>query len=153
MIKFSGRRRWLIILFLIVMASGGAGAAVYFYQQYQQAQRLLRDPDAATRAEVKKVLDQLGTLIELPSTEEPTVATVSDKDKLKDQPFFARAENGDKVLIYAQAKKAILYRPSTNKIIDVAPVNLGSPSPSADLLPSPVTTPVLLPSPTSTSAQ
>ena len=31
---------------------------------------------------------------------------------------------GDKVLIFAEAKKAILYRPSTKKLIEVANINL-----------------------------
>lgn len=50
-----------------------------------------------------------------------------DPEKLRDQPFFANAQRGDKVLIYANAKKAILYNPPSNKIIEVAPVNIGNP--------------------------
>ena len=53
-------------------------------------------------------------------------------DKLKGQPFFARAKVGDKVLLYTQAKKAILYDPKDNVIIEVGPVVMpsGSPAPS-----------------------
>jgi hypothetical protein len=35
---------------------------------------------------------------------------------------------GDKVLIYSRAQKAILYSPSKNKIIEVAPINLTAPT-------------------------
>lgn len=126
MIQLLQRKASVIIILLLLVAAASAGVAYYFYQHYQQAQRLLHDPDAVAREEVKNLVEQVGKFIELPPNEEPTVATVSDKDKLQDQPFFARAENGDKVLIYTQTKKAILYRPSTNKIIEVAPINIGS---------------------------
>jgi hypothetical protein len=68
------------------------------------------------------LINKVGQLMELPIGEKPTIATVSDMTKLKGQPFFDKAENSDKVLIYKLAKKAILYRPSENKIINVAPV-------------------------------
>lgn len=122
----------IILLLLLIITAASTGVAYYFYQHYQQAQLLLRDPDAVAREEVKNLVDQVGKFIELPTNEEPTVATVSDKTKLQDQPFFARAENGDKVFIYTQNKKAILYRPSTNKIIEVAPINIGESEVVAD---------------------
>ncbi len=62
--------------------------------------------------------------MELPQGETPTIATVSDKEKLKDQPFFKATENGDVLLAYTKAMQAILDRPNTNKIINVAPINL-----------------------------
>jgi hypothetical protein len=78
--------------------------------------RILSEDDVAG------VIAQVGELITLPEGETPTVASVADLDKLRDQPFFAYAEVGDRVLIYRQAKKAYLYRPSINKLIEVAPV-------------------------------
>ena len=51
------------------------------------------------------------------------MATVSDPEKLKDQPFFAKAQKGDKVLIYSNSQKAILYSPTEDKIVEVAPIN------------------------------
>jgi hypothetical protein len=80
----------------------------------------------AAQTEAQTLISQIGKLTDLPQGETPTVATVTDITKLKDQPFFTNAKNGDKVLIYTTAKKAYLYRPSTNKLINIAPVNLGS---------------------------
>ena len=100
--------------------------SIYFYSQYQKTQQLLKNPSQQTKIETDALVVRVGFLIELPKDEQPTLATVSDKSKLKGQLFFALAKNGDKVLIYTKAKKAILYRPSINKIINVAPVNIGT---------------------------
>jgi len=76
-------------------------------------------------SEIQRVTEAVGKLIILPEGEVPTFATVTDVEKLRqDQPFFNNAENGDKVLVYAQAKKAILYRPRVDKVVEVAPVNV-----------------------------
>ena len=79
------------------------------------------------QAEMQALVAEIGKLIELPKGENPTVATITDPEKLKDQPFFANAKNGDKVLIYPNARKAFLYDPSTKKLIEVAPLILGNP--------------------------
>jgi hypothetical protein len=67
-----------------------------------------------------QTITAVSALIELPSDEVPTLATVSDSSKLANQPLFAKAQPGDKVLLYPKAKKAYLYRPATNKLVDVA---------------------------------
>jgi len=121
-------KRFLIPIGVVLIIAVASIPSYYFYNQYQKSQALLKNPTEAAREEVNALVTKVGQFLELPQGEEPTVATVSDKEKLKDQAFFAKAENGDKVLIYTNAKKAILYRPSTNKVIDVAPVNIGSPS-------------------------
>lgn len=96
----------------------------YYYNQYQETQKLLKNPQLLAKDQTKSILDKLGKLYDLPKDETPTIATVQDKNKLKDQAFFAKAANGDKLVIYLKAKKAILYRESTDKIIEVAPVNI-----------------------------
>lgn len=111
---------------LLIVAVIAAG--VFYFQNYktQQAYKALKEnPTLGVQTEIKDLVAKVGTLIALPENEQPTIATVTDNKKLKDQAFFAKSENGDKVLIYTGAKKAILYRSSTNKIIDVAPVSIG----------------------------
>jgi uncharacterized membrane protein len=79
--------------------------------------------NSSVEEEIRVTVEAVGKLMELPA-EKPTVATVSDVTKLPiaTQPFFTAAKNGDKVLFYNDAKKAILYRPQTNKIVNVAPI-------------------------------
>lgn len=74
--------------------------------------------------ELQQTISKVGHLMLLPTNETPTMATVSDPEKLKDQTFFAHASLGDKVLIYTQSKKAILYSPSKNMIIEVSSLNI-----------------------------
>ena len=98
----------------------------YFYHKNQLAEQRLRDPNTANQQVIDEVVKKVGRHIQLPTGEQPTLASVSDVSKVKGQPFFANAENGDKVLVYTQARKAILYRPSKDLIIEVAPLNVSS---------------------------
>ncbi len=115
----------LFALAAVIVLGLAALPAYYFYSKYQKAQSMLKNPTVAAREEVNSIISQVGKLMILPSKEQPTVATVTDKSKLKSQPFFAKSENGDKVLLYTASKKAILYRPTINKIIEVSPINIG----------------------------
>lgn len=98
---------------------------VYYYIQYQNAKNVLGSSSKAAN-DAAELVKKVGKLIELPSGENPTIATVSDIKKLKGQAFFAHAKNGDKVLIYQKSKKAILYNPATNKIVEVQVINISS---------------------------
>jgi hypothetical protein len=117
----------LASLGLLVFALVSVIAAAYFYKQNTV---LRQNSQAATESEIQDLIAKVGKLIVLPSGEQPTIATVADPEKLKSQPFFANAQKDDKVLIYTNARKAILYSPSQNKIIEVAPINIG-PAPEA----------------------
>jgi len=76
--------------------------------------------------EITSLVETVGQRTVLPKDETPTVATVTNVSQLENQPFFAKARNGDKVLIYAQAKKAVLYRPISGEIVEVSPVEIVS---------------------------
>lgn len=96
----------------------------YFYNKYRSAAKLLDTYPLIAQSDNKATIEKVGKLIELPTGEEPTVATVSDLEKLKGQLFFAKAKKGDILLLYNQAKKAILYDPVGNKIVEVGPLIL-----------------------------
>jgi len=73
--------------------------------------------------EVQKLLEKVGKLIILPDDEEPTVATITDIEALRqEQSFYKDAQNGNKVLIYMQAKKAIIYDEERNILVNVGPI-------------------------------
>jgi hypothetical protein len=77
----------------------------------------------SAQAQMKALVAEVSKIIELPTNETPTTAIVTDDVSIKKQPFFIHAKKGDKVLIYANNKLAILYRPSAHKIINVGPIN------------------------------
>jgi hypothetical protein len=115
----SKQRKMLPVVFVLtVLLCLAIASAGYFYYQYRNTAPV-KDAD-----EITTLTKTIGAFMELPGDETPTLATVTDKDKLADQPFFRKSENGDKVLIYTNTGRAILYRPSTKKIVDVTVVNV-----------------------------
>lgn len=130
--KFTRGMRVLPIVFGLLFFTA-AGSAYYFYAQNQE---LKQNPQKAAQAENQALVERVGRHIVLPMDENATIATVTDSERLKDQAFFTNAVKGDKVLIYTNAKKAILYRPSSDQIVEVAPVNIGTGQPTGDETPT-----------------
>jgi hypothetical protein len=130
----------IVLTTLLVLAVAVAG---YFYYQYKYVLPAKSETD-----EINNLTKIVGSMIELPEGETPTLATVSDVSKLSGQKFFEKAQNGDKVLIYSNAGRAILYRPSAKwyekgKIIDVTTVNINQPNQSQSATaPTDASTPV-----------
>lgn len=102
-----------VSLFLV----GAAFVGALSWTLYQEGQNRFSD---------EAIMEKLSRIIVLPE-EVPSIATVTDVEKLKNEPFFAKAQNGDKVIVYSQAKRALLYRPSENKIIDITVIGLEAP--------------------------
>lgn len=114
----------VVIIILLVLAVAFGGSTYFFYQKYAAVKQ---DPQKYAQETANQIVEQVGKLILLPTGETPTIATVVDPAKLKDQPFFAHAKVGDKVLIYTNARKAILFDAVNNKIVEVAPLTIGNP--------------------------
>ena len=106
------------------------------YDEYQKTKLQINKSSSVLGSNIQSVIDKVNKLIELPE-ETPTVANVTDAARLKNQPFFAKAKNGDTVLIFPKAKKAIIYREAINKIIEVGAINIETPS----VTPGPSVTP------------
>ena len=110
---------------LIVLLVAGLAALTYFYIDTKNELNAAKNPETAGKTETEQIVNQVNKFLQLPTDEAPTLATVNDISKLKNQQFFKNAQNGDKVLIYSKAGRALLYRPSSKKVIEYAPVNLG----------------------------
>ncbi len=118
--SLSKRLPWLLVLVLFICSA-------FLFTQFQQARRKLQtSTPAVSKQQVSDVVARVGKLIILPTDETPTVITVKDASKLKSEKFYVDAKDGDKTLVYRQQQKAILYRPSTNIIVNVAPVTIES---------------------------
>lgn len=96
----------LVAIVLFIILAGGSGIFVY------QANRTPKNlADNAIITHVNKVLTIEGDA-------NPVILTVEDESKANQaQPFLDIAVNGDKVLLYYKAKKAVLFRPSSGEIV------------------------------------
>ncbi len=107
---------WAKIIFiggpLLVVALIAAGVLL---QMRQDSNNNMND--------VRIVAERVGRHYTLPRDETPALATVTDKQSLQTK-FLQQANNGDKILIYQKAKRVIIYRPDTDRIIDVGPVSV-----------------------------
>ena len=127
---------WPVVFVLTLLLLVALSVAGYFYYQYRHS------AEKADAKEIEDLAKEIGSMMLLPDGDTPTLATVTDKDKLSEQPFFQKSENGDKVLIYSNSGRAILYRPSLKKIVDVTTVNINTPNAPAPTEQAPVDAPV-----------
>ena len=72
--------------------------------------------------EVKSLLAAASQLILIPD-EEPTVVTITNaKEAAAQQAFYAGSLDGDKLLVFPQAQKAVIYSPSRKILVNVGPI-------------------------------
>jgi hypothetical protein len=114
-------------LAIVILAIAALSALSYGYIHTRNELNRLSNPQETSKNDTQQLVDKVGKLIVLPTGDAPTAATINDVSKLKSQEFFSRAKDGDKVLVYAKSGRAVLYRPSINKVVEYSKVNLNNP--------------------------
>jgi len=107
-----------LALLVFIVSSGYLG--YYYYKTQKELSAYKESSEAVAIKEMNDLLKKVGRLVLIPQNELPTVATIANADDLRQQAFFSMAENGDKVIIYKNAQRVILYRPSLDKIIETS---------------------------------
>lgn len=108
----------------------------------EQTKKELEEVKKSTRAGgeelAKQVLEKIRQHMDVPAEPVPTVATIVDIERLREaNQFYKAAENGDHLII--TEKRAILYDPDRDIIIDVVPVVIdqnATPVPSTSARPT-----------------
>lgn len=117
----------ILVVLVVALALWGWSEASDRNNLQKQLDQANANPQSLVEKQSQALITRVGKLMTLPTGETPTVANVSDAAAAKKQSaFFNNAANGDKVLMYVKAGEAILYRPSTNKIILVAPLTFNN---------------------------
>jgi hypothetical protein len=109
------RLKFLIVLVLLALIGGGT----YAYFKYHSKASI----EKRAQVETVRLVKEVRKVMILPETDVPAVFDIQDPVLLtSQQAFFAGAEKGDKLLVYPQLGKAIIYSPSRHIIVNVGPV-------------------------------
>lgn len=74
----------------------------------------------------ERYYQEVSKLVELPEGQTPQVLNISDSEAVKkDNVALGDIKNGDKMLFFTQARKVVVYRPNTKKVVAV--VSLAAP--------------------------
>lgn len=139
--KPNKKKAWnIIIIVAIVFAIGlftwseqSRRSAV---QQMEDTARQLEEIKASSQRSgediANEILEKVNVLINIPLDPKPTVAKITDINRLKEaNEFFGAAEDDDYLIL--TGNRAILYDPDRNIVLDMAPfrINRESPTPSS----------------------
>lgn len=114
-------QKTLLILFVLLLIS--SFLAVIFYQQSKKLQLDFLKSDKTRTVKLTQqqaLLAELEKKILLPKGN-PLIFNVSDLPQLTTQDFFNGSKPSDKLIIFEQNQKAIIYDPTDHKIINVGP--------------------------------
>lgn len=116
------KSRGKLFIFLVGIALGAFAIAAFVYAKNPQFFSF-RTPEERAKILAESLVKDAGKIIILPTNEEPTIFDISNPDTLiAQQPFFTGSITGDKLLIYKQAARAIIYSPSRHLIVNVGPI-------------------------------
>lgn len=117
----------MVSLFIVVMMFMGF---MYFLSLPKSSTASSNSQLSGLSPDHQKIIETVSRSIDVPSDEVPSMATIDDLSSLQNQAVFRKAQVGDIAILYSKAEKAIIYRPSTGKIITAVDIKLGSGSPT-----------------------
>lgn len=132
--RFNMRKAAFIALGIV-----GIGGVVFSISLYNQLAAIKNDPQKFVREEVRRVLAGVLELVSYPEDPGISVATLTDLETFND-PFFAQGNIGDKIVLFPNKGRVVLYDPDAHRIVDIAPYTNLAPNNST---PNAQSTPVL----------
>lgn len=119
---YMNKRTFAITIAVIIILVIAGGSYYMFSRDTFESQG---NPQELSQRDITTLVVRVGKHIQLPTNEDPLVATIVDVESLvADQPFYQGAQNGDVLLIYQGASKAIIYSPSRDILVNVGPIIL-----------------------------
>jgi hypothetical protein len=121
------------LFFFFVLGAAITGVSAYSFYMYWSSQQQLNalrvaSPEKYVQLQDQSLVEKVRRHMEIPD-ETPLINTVTDAASLRSQLFYAKAQDGDKVLVFSQ--RAILYRPGEDKVIEVGFIRPVTPTPLA----------------------
>lgn len=121
-----GRFIFFLLLGLVVAGAGGYSFYMYRDSQLRLAQLQKVSPSEYIALEDEALVKRVARHIMLPN-ETPFIRTLEGVDAaMRSDPFFVNAKDGDKVLVFS--KRAILYDPDQDKVIEVGAIRQVTPA-------------------------
>ncbi len=110
------KKKILALLIIIVVVLLGFAIFNKFYPSAKTAEGQLSEK------QIKSLVAKVSKLINVPE-ETPVIATIINAEQLiSEQKFYVGSKDGDYLMVFPTAQKAIIYRESENKLINVGPI-------------------------------
>ncbi|PID33173.1 hypothetical protein CR969_02215 [Candidatus Saccharibacteria bacterium] len=113
-------KRSNIILTAIIL--GLLSSTAFFAWQANYLKDQANNSQSEKVKQVNELRAKIEKLIIIPKEERVLVGTYKADTDLAKDPFFKDAKDGDKYLIFSESGKAIIYRESDNKLVNVGPI-------------------------------
>lgn len=108
-----GKRGKMALLGLVALLVLG----YFYYNYYNSSAQVAKRQEKA----VQQLVKTLSRFILLPQDEKPVVYKINNISELQ-QAFFKDAKNGDDLIVYQKAQKALIYSSERKVLVNVGPI-------------------------------
>jgi hypothetical protein len=104
-----------VISFCIILVLAVSGIGWYMLTNKKTDEKT---PAATQKSATDILISKIGEKISLPTGETPQIIDIDSPESLSGDPFFDKSAAGDKALIYTESGFAVLFRPSTEEVVN-----------------------------------